>query len=996
MQILLEFSPESISTSLRASLSVLLSDYFPVATTERDLVSAALLFPASLPVTCLLLQSIGATERLNTLVVDHCLSLFRENAASLIDNSIMSTNNMPIRLPHVQDRVTKAWHLEILSWLHRGGNLGLAEESADLVTICVRYQMFAAVHKANKGNSGQFHGMDVIRMLLDYEPDSYMDWERGAPSIDAAQSPENAADTTVESIEITPAAGAETDPVAPQSVKELLGRGGGWQFLVDCTRDEADKSLAEMPVGAFLIRPAANQPDVFSLSFQSGRGTAAVQHAVVRLEETGFRCGSYGPFPKLYQVLEAVSVLLPTPLGFTMEPIGGASANSHRNSRTGSLTRESESDVGGAECAFVYKNSSANCLFFRSLNNRTKTKEYIDEDSVEVKRVGTGVSAAVGTLGDEMPEQREAQTADDLLRVIAGIFMELSVVTKLVKQLFAIGRWNEPDAVSPAAYTVDSMGRRAFHFLEPLKDLLVWYEARFHELFNVRREVIDGFIQAMEFSQKGTLAAIGDEIIRSMIRPPSDDNGGSNNALEFKPYRIAPLGGKVGVHGTEGGKEKEEGIVAVLFSKKQACLWFARKENEELLRKCGAVAKRRDDDFSEMTLEERLASPQHRILMARDVFDELENERFIERVSYNSSSSGSEGSKHKTKSGCHVYVVVGGTHPDKDVASQFEKWTGKKSVNEEGSTADGMEDALLRFVDPWEVDCFNSGMGALASGFLGRKWYDGAHGGMPSRNESVSDAMDGWVMKTDGIEGLCLWHSLLAKEDVIRRVVAELMPESESESESSGNSGAGGFVGALVEEETKDYYMDGLKTHVYRNNIYSLLSSPSRYVCMVQIELLDVKNMSPNATPSVGVSVYSVVRCKREGSNAPCTNKNRTKDSCLTSTVKLSGTDRWNGCAHFRFPLPPGANTNLASYDAHRERLFKGPPTMVKIGVYEKRMVLLGDLLIGNGEADLKKLVGPGGVGEDWIPLIKEGGGGWFVRMRVNVRFELMKLNETV
>ena len=133
--------------------------------------------------------------------------------------------------------------------------------------------------------------------------------------------------------------------------------------MVDCTRDEADQLLANEPIGAFLIRPAgATQPDVFSLSFQSNSGTATVQHAVIRLEESGFRCGSYGPFPKLYQVLEAVSALLPTPLGFGFEPVGGdMMMKMERESLRGS-----EGSISGVRGATVYKQSSANCIFFRS------------------------------------------------------------------------------------------------------------------------------------------------------------------------------------------------------------------------------------------------------------------------------------------------------------------------------------------------------------------------------------------------------------------------------------------------------------------------------------------------------------------------------------------------------------------------------------------------------------------------------------------------------
>jgi len=163
-------------------------------------------------------------------------------------------------------------------------------------------------------------------------------------------------------------------------------------------------------------------------------------------------------------------------------------------------------------------------------------------------------------------------------------------------------------------------------------------------------------------------------------------------------------------------------------------------------------------------------------------------------------------------------------------------------------------------------------------------------------------------------------------------------------------------------------------------------------VCLVQVTLLDVKNLSPGGISGSGM--FAVVRLKREGSNAPCTNKNRTKDSCLSEGGK-GGKGGMNCCAQFRFPLPEGIGSDLAGFDEHRERLFKGPPTLVKIGVYEKRS-FLGDSLIGFGDTPLKTLVGANGEGEDWLPLAREGGGagGHFVRVRVNVRFEVMRLKE--
>ena len=135
-------------------------------------------------------------------------------------------------------------------------------------------------------------------------------------------------------------------------------------------------------------------------------------------------------------------------------------------------------------------------------------------------------------------------------------------------------------------------------------------------------------------------------------------------------------------------------------------------------------------------------------------------------------------------------------------------WTGNAGTDGVESV-ENVEEALLRFVDPWEVDCFNSGIGALASGYLGRHWFEGGGDGGVG-----SDALDGWVMRNDGIEGLCLWHNMLSKDDLIGRVVGCL------EGGKAGGEEAG--------EEERDWYRESLESHAYRNGMYKLLSMNTR------------------------------------------------------------------------------------------------------------------------------------------------------------------------
>jgi hypothetical protein len=97
-------------------------------------------------------------------------------------------------------------------------------------------------------------------------------------------------------------------------------------------------------------------------------------------------------------------------------------------------------------------------------------------------------------------------------------------------------------------------------------------------------------------------------------------------------------------------------------------------------------------------------------------------------------------------------------------------------------------------------------------------------------------------------------------EDIVAAVIKELRPPPAIEGSSSS-------------------YMECLREHAYKNAVYGLLGSPARFVALVQVELLDLQNTTSGGAGSGPLSVFAVVRCKREASNAPCTNKNRTKVS---------------------------------------------------------------------------------------------------------------------
>jgi hypothetical protein len=92
----------------------------------------------------------------------------------------------------------------------------------------------------------------------------------------------------------------------------------------------------------------------------------------------------------------------------------------------------------------------------------------------------------------------------------------------------------------------------------------------------------------------------------------------------------------------------------------------------------------------------------------------------------------------------------------------------------------------------------------------------------------------------------------------------------------------------------------------------------------------------------------------------------------------------------FRFPLPEGTGIDGKSFDGDREALFKGPPSVLQVSVYEKKF--MSDTLLGGADVKLDGL-SAGGQLEEWVPLKTEAHGiNWFARIRLTLRFELMCL----
>ncbi|KAL7561202.1 hypothetical protein ACA910_004128 [Epithemia clementina (nom. ined.)] len=775
-----------------------------------------------------------------------------------------------------------SWQLEICLWLNRSGLLPLSSLAFKEATVSVRLGVLHTCWNRSP---------DAIEALLRCEPDVLMDDDEGMHLWSSLKH------TVGESL------GDRTKKTSS----------GGWEFFVDCKRSEATRILRESPTGSFIIRPHPNDHGVFTLSFKTNlvpgeeagvlnvdtpdaalegvdgevqgrlnrpsqksvKKDDIVQHAIIRLSDSGFRCGSFGPFTSLLDLLESVSESLPFELRFDLPPSNRA-------------IREEGSQA------------SPNTLLFRRLAVSHKT-------SME-HRFAQNEFAGSGELdGQHMTSHLMEPTERNRC---FGAFLDLLVLSKLRRQLSGVAavRYedNLPDQgksdldrkealfyattqvassiVGPMLGWCRSLEMRVVFELAPSVAIL-W-----RMLAQKSQALMDVSEQSIEITlgpRSGNSIDSGDFILRSMIQ--------RNSGVEFSTLRLV-----------DGG----ECSMVVLFSKNEAIEWLVSSGIEP----------------SEADADHRLAR--------------MERERVIEQI-------------------------------------DFSRLPLKQRP------ADLHEGVRYRFVDPWEVEAVSSREGETTSALLGRQHFLGFSLGR------IGLACESDFRLLGGIPLLELWMSASGGVFLSRALAAVHPPWERA---SGGDLQVRG--GVLAEPEP---FANSIRQHLYRNALFQRLELPQRFLALVQVELLDLKNLtSPGG--ALSMSVYALLRLKRRGSSGVLSNKTRTLDTASTSPVRLgkptgvgpNAPASWGSVVRFRYPLPDETAIDGSSFDADREALFKGPPSVLQITVYEKK--LLVDHALGTADVDMDGLFAGGQV-EEWVPLRSDKHGiHWFTRIRLTLRFELMCL----
>lgn len=752
-----------------------------------------------------------------------------------------------------------SWQLEICLWLHRGGAFLLSQVAMSEATVAVRVGLVVAAWNCN---------YDCLDTMLRCEPDCEMDRIGG--------------NQLWGSLKILTASNEATRKHAGQS-------NGGWEFLVETRRAGATEMLKSRPTGCFIIRPHRDDDCVFTLSFKTNlvptvdaamdtetpsvgdNGNAppkiaptkivkeddVVQHAVVRLADSGFRCGSFGPFPTLMQLLEAVSSSLPFPLRFDRPPVEGM--------------------MGGSELS----QPSPNAVFLRKLTIDTHGENAMQPPIVDGD-IMNGFHNHGTALDNDKTTTDEAETKigkekpDFELRSKLGLFSELLLLSEIRKQLSSIAaaaHENAPvdecalsqgaekgsssrlgqreveeesdsdddDDDSISESTPDQLSIEMQHSVasRTLRPLLVWCRVleicAEWELAPALRALAQGTAQkrvtlsasetAIELAKEdvGSWIDGGDAVLRRMIQPGS--------GVEFRTLRLG-----------EGGQS----AVVVLFAQAEAIEWFI-------------------STGAEATKESAMA----RLKM-------MESRRVIEPVDLK-------------QLGVKAYAANKGP-----------------ALVERG--------IRYRFVDPWEVEAVGSKEGEIKSASLGR-----AHLRTFDLN-LVSKASETAIRSVGGISMLKLWNHLKGGI-ALTKAIASVHPPWER--------GAGGdlqVVDGAVNEPSA--FLNSVSQHLYRNALFRRLEMPQRFLALIQIELLDLKNLTSPLGMSA-LTVYSLLRLKRGPSGAPLTNKARTLDSVATQPMKLGKTSgpnapaSWGSVVRFRFPLPEDVTCDAVSYDGDREALFK-------------------------------------------------------------------------
>jgi len=225
------------------------------------------------------------------------------------------------------------------------------------------------------------------------------------------------------------------------------------------------------------------------------------------------------------------------------------------------------------------------------------------------------------------------------------------------------------------------------------------------------------------------------------------------------------------------------------------------------------------------------------------------------------------------------------------------------------------DEVRYRIVDPWEVEAVKNREGETRNASIGRCSFVGFSLG------TVALATEHIFRDMGGTPLLELWANVKGGSTFTKALSMVLPPWERADSGDLQMSN-----GNVIEPAV---FFNGMRQHLYRNALFRELRLPQRFLALVQVEMLDLKNLtSPGGLLSL--TAYALLRLRRSGSGGPLTSKARTIDSATTQPVKLNKTSgphapaSWGSVVRFRFPLPEHVQSDGQCSISDQEALFKG------------------------------------------------------------------------
>jgi hypothetical protein len=341
------------------------------------------------------------------------------------------------------------------------------------------------------------------------------------------------------------------------------------------------------------------------------------------------------------------------------------------------------------------------------------------------------------------------------------------------------------------------------------------------------------------------------------------------------------------------------------------------------------------------------------------------------------------------------------------------------------NTSFSSQQTYLSYVDPWQVtsivDHAQQQSPETTFANLGRQKY------CPLGFENTGDSFIDRIVNARELEKSAtplksVWMILGGNRYFIQ-TISSVHPQTHRES--SAPVGRSGSV-------ADDAYCAVIEQHLYRNALFSRCFLPHRYVAIVSVKILGLRDVNVQKhrglVPSGSIELFSMMTLTRTASCHPSRAeqlaiqsqaqgstflnvlgqdftdvKKHGLNTIISQAVKVDpfvgGHDSqsseypWKDSVMFRFPLPE----NILSLDSEEDyqTFLKSPPKIIKVTVFER--TFFSDNKLGEISLPLSTITSET-VFKEWLPLSQKDkaakSSSWFLHIQASLKFCLMSLSD--